>query len=152
MNPTSPGLKLTYDDYLLFPEDGNRHELIDGEHYVTPPLRLNHQGISGNLHLVIASWLEEHPIGRIYYAPVGVVFSNFDVVEPTCSISPTRAWPKSPRRNTYRAHLNWSSKSDAQHAEARRDHQETAVRAMGSERVLGGRSRYGGCPRLSTRS
>jgi hypothetical protein len=37
VNPASPGLKLTYDDYLLFPEDGNRHELIDGEHYVTPP-------------------------------------------------------------------------------------------------------------------
>jgi Uma2 family endonuclease len=82
VNPASPGLKLTYDDYLLFPEDGNRHELIDGEHYVTPPPRLSHQGISGNLYLVIASWLEDHPIGRIYYAPVGVVFSNFDVVEP----------------------------------------------------------------------
>jgi hypothetical protein len=34
------GVKLTYDDYLLFPEDRFRHELIDGEHYVTPsPLR-----------------------------------------------------------------------------------------------------------------
>ena len=31
---------------------------------------------------MVASWLENHPIGRIYYAPVGVVFSNFDVVEP----------------------------------------------------------------------
>jgi len=31
VNPASPGVKLTYDDYLLFPEDGNRHELIDGE-------------------------------------------------------------------------------------------------------------------------
>src|SRR5205823_4511435 len=32
------GVKLTYDDLLvLFPEDdGLRHELIDGEHYVTP--------------------------------------------------------------------------------------------------------------------
>ena len=26
------GVKLTYDDYVLFPEDGQRHELIDGEH------------------------------------------------------------------------------------------------------------------------
>src|SRR4051794_14332693 len=69
MNPVSPGVKLTYDDYLLFPDDGNRHELIDGEHYVTPPPRLSHHAISGNLHLLIASWLEAHPIGRIYYAP-----------------------------------------------------------------------------------
>ena len=27
--------KLTYEDYLLFPEDGLRHEILDGEHYVT---------------------------------------------------------------------------------------------------------------------
>ena len=33
---TNPGVKLTYDDFLLFPDDGKRHELIDGEHYVTP--------------------------------------------------------------------------------------------------------------------
>ena len=33
---TPAGLKLTYDDFVLFPDDGKRHELIDGEHYVTP--------------------------------------------------------------------------------------------------------------------
>jgi len=33
--PDSPR-RLTYDDYLLFPEDGQRHEVLDGEHYVTP--------------------------------------------------------------------------------------------------------------------
>ena len=26
--------KLTYDDYVLIPEDGQRHEILDGEHYV----------------------------------------------------------------------------------------------------------------------
>ena len=29
MKPASPGLKLTYDDFVLFPDDGKRHELID---------------------------------------------------------------------------------------------------------------------------
>jgi len=29
IRPAGPGMKLTYDDYLLFPEDGKRHELID---------------------------------------------------------------------------------------------------------------------------
>jgi len=28
-------VRLTYDDFLLFPEDGKRHELIDEVHYVT---------------------------------------------------------------------------------------------------------------------
>jgi hypothetical protein len=27
--------KLTYEDYRLIPEDGQRHEILDGEHYVT---------------------------------------------------------------------------------------------------------------------
>ena len=76
------GVKLTYDDYLLFPDDGKRHELIDGKHYVTPSPNLRHQEISGRLHLLIASWLEKRPIGRVYYAPLDVIFGRHDVVEP----------------------------------------------------------------------
>jgi len=75
-------VKLTYDDFLLFPDDGHRHELIDGEHYVTPSPNMRHQAISGNLHIMIRSWLEQHPVGRIFYAPFDVVFTIFDVVEP----------------------------------------------------------------------
>ena len=77
-----PGVKLTYDDFVLFPDDGLRHELIDGEHYVTPSPNLKHQKVSGNLHLLIGAWLEQHAIGQIFYAPFDVVFSRFDVVEP----------------------------------------------------------------------
>src|ERR1051325_1933936 len=82
VDSSRPGEKLTYDYLLRLPEDRMRHELIDGVHYVTPPPNLKHQGILGNLFLLIASWLEEHPIGRIYVAPVDVGFFEFDVVEP----------------------------------------------------------------------
>ncbi len=75
-------VKLTYDDFLLFPDDGKRHELIDGEHYVTPSPNIRHQRISGRLYLLIGSWLEANPTGQLFYAPLDVVFSNFDVVEP----------------------------------------------------------------------
>ena len=75
-------VKLTYDDFVHFPDDGKRHELIDGEHYVTPSPNIRHQWILGNLHLLIGNWLEEHPIGRVFFAPLDVVFSHFDVVEP----------------------------------------------------------------------
>ena len=82
MKPAGSDMKLTYDDFLLFPDDGKRHELIDGEHYVTPSPNTRHQRISGNLHLLIGSWLEAHPIGQIFYAPFDIVFTRFDVVEP----------------------------------------------------------------------
>ncbi len=37
--------KLTYDDYLQFPDDGLRHEIIEGEHCVSPPPLVRHQRI-----------------------------------------------------------------------------------------------------------
>jgi len=74
--------KLTYADYLQFPDDGLRHELINGEHYVTPPPNTRHQQIAGNLHYLIRHYLEEHPIGKVFFAPVDLLLSDFDVVEP----------------------------------------------------------------------
>jgi Uma2 family endonuclease len=82
LDPTRSDVKLTYDDFVLFPEDGKRHELIDGEHYVTPSPNRRHQRISRRLTLMIGNWLEDHPIGELFAAPFDVVFSNFDVVEP----------------------------------------------------------------------
>jgi Uma2 family endonuclease len=79
---TSSGAKLTYDDFVLFPDDGMRHELIDGEHYVTPSPARKHQQIVGNVFLLIGPWLEDNPIGRAFLSPFDVVFSRFDVVEP----------------------------------------------------------------------
>jgi Uma2 family endonuclease len=78
----APDVKLTYDDFLLFQDDGKRHELIEGEHYVTPSPDTTHQRVSGNLYWLLRSCLEEHPTGQVFYAPFDVVFSNFDVVEP----------------------------------------------------------------------
>ena len=75
-------VKLTYDDFLLFPDDGRRHELIDGEHYVTPSPNIRHQTILGNVYFLIRTWLEQHPVGRAFMAPLDVVFTQFDVVEP----------------------------------------------------------------------
>ena len=76
------GVKLTYDDLMLFPDDGKRHELIDGEHYVTPSPNTKHQTVSMTLSVLIGGWLEHHAVGRVYHAPFDVVFSQYDVVEP----------------------------------------------------------------------
>jgi Uma2 family endonuclease len=82
MNSDPARVRLTYDDFLLFPDDGKRHELIDGEHYVTPSPNIRHQAILGNLYFLVRTWLEQHPVGRVFMAPLDVVFSDFDVVEP----------------------------------------------------------------------
>ena len=78
----APGVKLTYDDFVLFPDDGKRHELIDGEHYVTPSPNQKHQKVLLNLSLLVGNWLEQRPTGQLFLAPFDVVFSRFDVVGP----------------------------------------------------------------------
>ena len=76
------GAKLTYEDLLLFQDDGRRHEIIDGEHFVTPSPHARHQRVSQHLNSLLHRHVEEHQLGRIYYAPVDVVLSDVDVVEP----------------------------------------------------------------------
>lgn len=79
--PTSR-VKLTYDDFVHFPDDGKRHELIDGEHYVTASPNTRHQRVLARLHLEIGGWLKTHPVGQAFFAPYDVVLTNIDVVEP----------------------------------------------------------------------
>lgn len=76
------GAKLTYDDLLAMPDDGLRRELIDGELYVTPSPNHRHQSIVLNLAFLIKSFLREHRIGRVFVAPLDVLLSQVDVVEP----------------------------------------------------------------------
>jgi Uma2 family endonuclease len=75
-------VKLNYDDYLLFPEDGLRHELIDGEHEVTPAPNRRHQKILRNLSHVVHAYARDTGAGEVYFAPFEVKLSESDVVQP----------------------------------------------------------------------
>lgn len=78
----NPALKLTYEDYERFPDDGKRHELIDGDHHVTPAPSRKHQYISGRLHARLFTFVDERRLGHVYSAPFDVVLSDADVVQP----------------------------------------------------------------------
>lgn len=83
MQAGTDGRRLTYDDFLLFPDDGLRHEIIDGEHYVTPSPNRRHQELVGRLYFEIELFLRQHRgQGRVFLAPFDVVFTRWDVVEP----------------------------------------------------------------------
>jgi Uma2 family endonuclease len=82
MRPASDRVKLTYDDLLALPDDGMRHELIDGAHYVTPSPVSVHQLIVGNLYFLISAHVRERKLGVAMLAPFDIVFSKYDVVEP----------------------------------------------------------------------
>lgn len=77
-----PRRKLTYEDYLLFPEDGQRHEIIDGEHYVSPAPSAPHQRLSMRLSIRLGAFIEDNGLGELFAAPFDVLLSRHDIVQP----------------------------------------------------------------------
>ncbi len=74
--------KLTYEDYVLIPDDGQRHEIIDGEHYVTAAPFLSHQRLAFLLTLRVGGFVETNRLGLFFFAPADVLLSAYDVVQP----------------------------------------------------------------------
>ena len=74
--------KLTYEDYVLLPEDGQRHEIIDGEHYVSPAPFVPHQDLLVELTVRLGSFVKAHHLGRFLVAPTDVLLSVHDIVQP----------------------------------------------------------------------
>jgi Uma2 family endonuclease len=74
--------KLTYDDYVLIPEDGRRHEILDGEHYVTASPFYRHQRASGRLHGSMEPFVYERKLGVVLSAPMDMILSPHDVAQP----------------------------------------------------------------------
>jgi len=74
--------KFTHADLLEAPDDGKRREIVEGELFVTPSPNLDHQRVSRRIGSALANYLEANPIGEIFYAPMDVILSDFDVVEP----------------------------------------------------------------------
>lgn len=73
---------LTYPDLARFPDDGMRRELIGGELIVSPSPRTRHQEVLRRLAVMFSVHIDRHGGGRIFIAPLDVVFSEGDVTEP----------------------------------------------------------------------
>jgi Uma2 family endonuclease len=84
MSPTvRPDTRFTYEDLSLFPDDGKRHEIIDGKHYVTPSPVTRHQRLVQRLYFALEVHLRQHrERGEVFVAPLDVVFSKYNVVDP----------------------------------------------------------------------
>lgn len=80
--PLPNRLKLTHAEYRVFPNDGRRHEILDGEHAASGAPGIRHQRVSRRLLRALDAAAEEHGVGEVFHGPVAVVLSEFDVVEP----------------------------------------------------------------------
>jgi len=82
MPTQTPSTKFTYEDYLLFPNDGKRYQLIGGDRFVTPAPRMKHQRISGYIYGFLFDYVYKTKCGILFSAPTDVVLSELDVVQP----------------------------------------------------------------------
>jgi len=81
MTVVNPHIKFTYEDYCLMPED-RRYELIGGDFFMVPSPSVIHQRVAANLEAILRQFVMASDCGEILYAPLDVVLSPQDVVQP----------------------------------------------------------------------
>lgn len=77
--PSSTGL--TYEDYLLFPDD-RRIEILDGKRYDQDSPPTKHQSVLLQLATAVHEFARSQRLGQVLMARFCVVLSPHDVVEP----------------------------------------------------------------------
>ncbi len=79
-----PGKKLTYQDYLLLPEEpGYHYEILEGMVVKEPSPNVSHQRVSRRLQRIMEDYFwQADPEGEIFNAPLDVTLRDITVVQP----------------------------------------------------------------------
>jgi Uma2 family endonuclease len=78
----------TVERVQALPDDGMRHELLDGELIVTPAPIWSHQRAVGALYAQLRQWLEWNPVGDVLFAPADIIFDQRTLLEPDLFVVP----------------------------------------------------------------
>lgn len=81
MEPVRARVRFTYRDYCLLPEE-KRYELIEGELLMTPAPGTQHQTVLRRLFKVLEAFVSTRDLGQVWFAPLDVILSDEDVVQP----------------------------------------------------------------------
>jgi Uma2 family endonuclease len=73
---------LTYEDYVLLPNDGKRYEILEGELTVTPAPSTKHQTASVNLLVLLSQYIKQRDLGRLFHAPIDLILESSAVLQP----------------------------------------------------------------------
>ena len=81
MAQAKPTAKLTYEDYCKTSDD-QRWELLNGELIMAPSPSVMHQTVALNLTWLLHGFVKERGLGRVFIAPLDVILSEVNVVQP----------------------------------------------------------------------
>ncbi len=73
---------MTYDEYCLLPDDGNRYEVLEGELVVSPSPEYPHQKLIWRLGPRLATFVETYKLGELIGAPMDVILAPDTIVQP----------------------------------------------------------------------
>jgi Uma2 family endonuclease len=73
---------MTVADYRELPAGPPYYQLIEGELVMAPSPDRFHQDILGNLFFSVRTFLENHPLGKVYVAPSDVMLTELNVFQP----------------------------------------------------------------------
>ena len=75
--------RMTYEEFMALPEEEGKHyELIEGELVLNPAPLPRHQRIVRKIVGRLDRSFEEHRNGEVWHAPLDVVLSRDNVLEP----------------------------------------------------------------------
>ena len=80
--PASTPSVTTIDELLALPDDGRRHELLDGAHVVTPAPRYIHQRALGELAALLHAAIAGRKDVELLHAPADIVLGPRTLVQP----------------------------------------------------------------------
>jgi Uma2 family endonuclease len=81
MTSATNRVRWTSADLDLFPDDGKRYEIIDGDLIVTRAPRWSHQRVTGRLFSALDGWSQTTRLGEAAINP-GIIFTDEDNVIP----------------------------------------------------------------------
>ena len=90
----------TIEEMWALPEDGMRHELLDGVHVVTPSPTYRHQDLVGSLLIALHTGMAAKPDLKVLSSPANIRLGPLTVVQPdlfVCRVDPAappRDWPE----------------------------------------------------------
>jgi Uma2 family endonuclease len=64
------------------PDDGRRYEVLDGELFVSPSPRPDHQAVVLRLALILHDYVEKHGLGWVFVSPADLEFSPRRYLQP----------------------------------------------------------------------
>ncbi len=73
---------ITRHEYALIPFGAPNYQLIEGDLVLAPSPGTSHQDIAGKLYRLIGAFLDRHPLGRVFIAPLDVHFSDINIYQP----------------------------------------------------------------------